>query len=147
MDILRNHACNKSIKITNTTPVDLSIYADQQMLQTIIRNLVTNAIKYTFPNGQIDIKAKQVVIDDRHYTGIAISDNGTGMSEEQVNQLFTIKKNSSTKGTNEEEGTGLGLLLCKEFTDIHKGMLKMESEPNKGSSFTCLFPCQDFNSI
>lgn len=140
LDILRNHANNKSIKITNTTPADLSIYADEQMLQTIIRNLVTNAIKYTFPNGRIDINAKQVVINERNYTEVAIHDNGIGMSEEQVNQLFTIKKNSSTKGTNEEDGTGLGLLLCKEFIDRHKGVLTVESKPDKGSCFTCLIP-------
>lgn len=146
LDILRNHANNKSIKITNTIPDDLPIFADKQMLQTIIRNLLTNAVKYTFPNGQIDIKAKQVVINEKKYTEITIHDNGTGMSEEQVNQLFTIKKNSSTKGTNQEEGSGLGLLLCKEFIDIHKGMLKVESELNKGSSFVCLFPHQDFNA-
>ncbi|MGM0376825.1 MAG: sensor histidine kinase [Bacteroidota bacterium] len=146
LEILRNHANKKSIKIINTIPSDVSIYADKKMFQTIIRNLVTNAIKFTFPNDQIDINAKHVVIDERIYTEIAIRDNGTGMSEEQVKQLFVIKKNSSTKGTDEEDGTGLGLLLCKEFIDRHQGMLKVESEPNEGSTFTCLFPYQDFNT-
>ncbi len=144
LDILRDQANNKSIKINNTTPSNLSIYADKQMFQTIIRNLVTNAIKYTFPNGQVDIKAKQVVIDERNYTQIAICDNGTGMNEVQVKQLFTIKNNFSAKGTNEEEGSGLGLLLCKEFIDRHKGMIKVKSELNTGSCFTCLFPHKGF---
>ncbi|MGM0377124.1 MAG: sensor histidine kinase [Bacteroidota bacterium] len=146
LHVVRNQADNKPIKVTNTTSAGLSVYADKQMLQTIIRNLVTNAIKFTFPNGQIDIKAKQVVIGERNYSQIAIHDNGAGMNDEQVNQLFTIKKNSSTKGTNEDEGTGLGLLLCKEFIDRHQGMLEVESELNKGSCFTCLFPYRDFYS-
>jgi len=146
LDFLKEQAKNKSIQITHKIPSDLTLYADLPMFQTIIRNLVTNAIKYTFPNGQIEIKAQQVSIEKNNYTEITICDDGVGMSEEKVNQLFTIRNNSSTKGTNNEEGSGLGLLLCKEFIGIHKGILKVESEPKNGSCFKCLFPDQDSKS-
>ncbi|WP_462318158.1 sensor histidine kinase [Marinilabilia sp.] len=142
LNVLNEQANNKSIKINNIIPSDLWLYADLAMVQTIIRNLVTNAIKYTFPNGQIEIKGQQVIIDNKEYTELAICDNGIGMSKDQVHQLFTIRKTPSSKGTNNEEGSGLGLLLCKEFMDVHKGVLKVESEPNTGSCFKCLFPAQ-----
>ncbi|WP_148660964.1 sensor histidine kinase [Marinilabilia salmonicolor] len=143
LETLRSQAKNKSICISNTTPTKLTISADLQMLQTIVRNMVSNAIKFTFPKGQITIDGRQVNIDNQNYTEITIRDNGIGMTKEQVDQLFVIRKYSSTKGTNNEDGTGLGLLLCKEFIDMHKGKIKVESEPDKGSCFSCLFPAQE----
>ncbi|PWE00845.1 sensor histidine kinase [Marinilabilia rubra] len=140
LDILKAQADNKSIQISCNISSDLHLYADLQMVQTIIRNLITNAIKYTFINGQIEIKARQVTIENKDYTEVAIVDNGVGMTKEQIDNLFAIKKNSSIKGTNDEEGSGLGLLLCKEFIDIHEGILRVESTPNRGSCFKCLFP-------
>lgn len=71
---------------------------------------------------------------------ISVADNGVGMEANLVSKLFEISEQTSTKGTNNEEGTGLGLLLCKEFMDIHNGVIDVESKPGKGSVFKCLFP-------
>lgn len=127
----------KNITIFYNQTDDIEVLADVNMLKTILRNLVSNAIKYTHPDGQITVSATQN--DD--VVEITVSDDGVGMSEEIRNKLFKIDKGISIAGTAGEKGSGLGLLLCKEFVEKHGGQIWVESKPGEGSSFTFSLPC------
>ncbi len=110
----------------------IEAYADINMLKTILRNLISNAIKYTNPEGKITISAVQ----NQTEIEITISDNGVGMSEENQNRLFKIETTATTIGTANEKGSGLGLILCREFVEKHGGKIWVKSELGKGSAFT-----------
>ncbi|PRY98222.1 signal transduction histidine kinase [Marinilabilia salmonicolor] len=140
LEALRNLAGKKSISIENNIPADLQIFTDQNMFETIIRNLVSNAIKFTYVNGEIRVDARLVQKENKGFTELSVADNGVGMEPYKLSKLFKISENISTSGTSNEVGTGLGLLLCKEFMDIHYGQIHVTSKPGEGSIFTCLFP-------
>ena len=107
------------------------------MITTVMRNLISNAIKYTKTNGQITISGKE----KEEFVEICVEDNGVGMSKEICENLFKIDvKHFSTEGTGGEKGTGLGLILCKEFIDKHLGEMVVESEIGKGSRFRFTVP-------
>jgi len=106
------------------------------MVQTILRNLITNAIKFTPQNGTITIEA----IENLHEVWITIRDNGVGINEEDVQKLFRIDTQFRGEGTNGEQGSGLGLVLCKELVEKNDGRIWVESEPERGSSFTFALP-------
>ncbi|HWS00104.1 MAG TPA: PAS domain S-box protein [Prolixibacteraceae bacterium] len=124
-------AQSKKITIVYKSAEDIFTYADQNMIQTVFRNLIGNAIKYTYNGGKIEVKT----VNHGNRTEISISDNGMGMDEETSKNLFINSKNNSRYGTENEKGTGLGLILCKEFIEKHGGHIRAESEPGKGSSF------------
>jgi len=126
----------KNIRIKSHWMEEDTVYADSNMLQTILRNILMNAIKFTDVGGEISLN----VISVNDEISFRIQDNGIGMSEEKVQSLFNIEDMKSTRGTNAEKGTGLGLLLCKEFVDCHGGSIKAESSPGKGSVFTITLP-------
>lgn len=134
--VLGNMAGHKSITLNKELATNIVVYADRQMLSTILRNLVSNAVKFTPPGGTVTIKAART----EHTVYIQVSDTGIGISANRIERLFRIDSNETTLGTNEEEGTGLGLVLCKEFTDRHGGTLHVESEPGTGSVFTLSLP-------
>ncbi|MFH0761619.1 MAG: ATP-binding protein [Bacteroidota bacterium] len=124
-------ATNKNITINNLIPEGTMIKADKNMLETILRNLVSNAIKYSNPGSSVEItRAEQTGM---HL--LSVIDHGVGMSPEQQNSLFLFSTNQSTYGTNNEKGTGLGLILCKEFVEKHGGKIWVESEKGKGTTF------------
>jgi len=131
-----NLAAQKSIVIKTDLPNMLPVYADKHMVSTVIRNLISNAIKFTRPGGAITIKAKK----QHNEILISVSDNGVGISKNRTENLFRIDQNTSTAGTANEQGTGLGLILCKEFVEKHKGRIWVESEENSGSTFTFTLP-------
>jgi signal transduction histidine kinase len=133
---LRTLAVQKQIEINFLISSGIKVAADLQMVKTIIRNLISNAIKYTDMNGKITIDAHEV----NQYVEITVMDNGTGMSPEIKKKLFKIDFINSQPGTNDEKGTGLGLLLCKEFVELHGGNISIESETGKGSKFTFTLP-------
>jgi signal transduction histidine kinase len=133
---LKTLASQKQITLNQTIKPDLNVTADMQMVKTILRNLISNAIKYTNKNGEIVIDASEV----KQYVEIAIKDNGIGMSKEDQKKLFKIDSFHSTPGTHDEKGTGLGLLLCKEFVELHGGNIRIESETGKGSRFSFTLP-------
>jgi signal transduction histidine kinase len=110
--------------------------ADEKMLRTVIRNLVSNAIKFTPKGGTINIKA----IKTEDAVQVSVSDTGVGMEQETVDKLFKIETSFTSRGTENEKGTGLGLLLCKEFLEKHGGNIWIESEIGKGSTFTFSIP-------
>ncbi len=132
----KNNASQKNIRLINEITKDYIVTADKIMLQTILRNLITNAIKFTPKNGQVQVNANYQDGADV----ISISDNGLGMAQETINQLFKIETNFTTRGTENEKGTGLGLLLCKEFIEKHGGKIQVESELHKGSRFFFTLP-------
>ncbi|PCH76685.1 MAG: hypothetical protein COB98_05445 [Flavobacteriaceae bacterium] len=133
---LRLPAELKSIVIKNEIPQDILISVDENMLSTIIRNLIGNALKFTDNGGEITAFARLKNSDDEGgFVEVVISDTGRGLSEDVISELFTVSHNKSTIGTANERGTGLGLVLCKEFVEKHGGTIWVESELGKGASF------------
>ena len=132
---LEPQALAKSISIESNFDQNLIINADKKMILTVIRNLISNAIKFTHKEGIISIFAKVKDVDTKSYIEIAICDTGIGMSEEDVQRLFKISSNFISRGTNNEKGTGLGLILCNEFILQNNGEIKVESELGVGSKF------------
>jgi len=134
-------ATSKSITIKNKTPENIIVNADKDMLTTIIRNLMSNAIKFTPKEGEIIINAGLVTDENgKKFTEISIKDCGVGISKKKLARLFILSENVSTKGTEGEAGTGLGLTLCKEFVEKHGGKIWVESEVDKGSEFIFTIP-------
>jgi PAS domain S-box-containing protein len=132
-------ACkNKEISISQTVEPDLQLIADREMLETILRNLLSNAIKFSQRKGKIIISASS---DETSIT-LTVKDFGVGMSAEQIQKLYQIDQSHSTEGTENEPGTGLGLILTKEFVHKNGGTLRCESEKNKGTSFSIKFSKQ-----
>jgi signal transduction histidine kinase len=125
----------KEIKIDKDYE-SMMVFADLDMVNTVIRNLLSNAIKYTPRDGHITITGKL----EENFVKVSILDNGVGIPENRLPNLFRIDKAFSTKGTEKESGTGLGLILCAEFVAKNKGEITVESEEGKGSKFTVTFP-------
>jgi signal transduction histidine kinase/ligand-binding sensor domain-containing protein len=134
--LLNDPAAKKNVELISSLPANLFVCADKNMFKTIIRNLLSNAIKFTPKNGKVEVGAS---INGK-YTEISVSDTGIGMSKETLTKLFRIDGNLSTPGTENEKGTGLGLLLCKEFIEKHGGKIWVESEIGKGSTFRFILP-------
>jgi PAS domain S-box-containing protein len=130
-------ATKKEISVSYTIPEDLEVFADENMLASIIRNLVANAVKFTPIGGNISISAQSVTGDS---ILISITDNGIGMNNNTLVNLFNIDVNTNRKGTEGELSTGLGLMICKDFIEKHGGKLSVESELGKGSSFSFILP-------
>ncbi len=126
----------KNITVNITVSEDICIIADQYTLMTIIGNIFTNAVKYTAHKGRIDISAEEADT----ITSILIKDNGTGMSKSVISKLFDLDKSFSTPGTNNEKGTGLGLILCKDFIKLNEGSISVFSDEGKGSTFRINLP-------
>jgi len=137
-ELVMQSAKNKSINLTNKIPENTNVYADENMLSMIIRNLISNAIKFTPQNGGISINARPT--EDNKYIEIFVKDSGVGISEEIKSTLFDIGESTSTRGTENETGTGLGLILCKEFVEKQGGKIWVESELDKGSVFKFTVP-------
>lgn len=134
--MLEEMALGKNIRLESHVEDTLSIIADKNMLKTILRNLITNALKFTRRGGIVTVNT----VTHKDYLEVSVSDNGIGMTKETMASLFRIDANPSTRGTDNEKGTGLGLFLCKEFVEKHKGRIWVESEPDKGSTFKFLLP-------
>ncbi|NVO09778.1 MAG: PAS domain-containing sensor histidine kinase [Bacteroidales bacterium] len=136
LETLRSLANSKTIAIDYFGEENLTVFADPNMLKTILRNLISNAIKFTNKGGQITINAQKVELD----ITISVSDNGIGISPETQNNLFKISQTHTSKGTANEIGTGLGLLLCQDFVTKNGGKIWVESELGKGSTFKFTVP-------
>ena len=134
-EIARNKGITVVLQIENDS---LAIYGDREMIRTIIRNLLSNAIKFTPPNGRVEIRAKAI----NGYVEISVSDNGVGIKKDDIEKLFSKTSTFTTYGTSGERGTGLGLDICKDFVEKHKGEMRVESEFGKGSKF--VFTLREF---
>jgi signal transduction histidine kinase len=124
-------AWQKGIVIKRELPPKVAVFADRSMINTVLRNLISNAIKFTNPGGEIIL----TVIEEKNKLTVSVKDNGIGIPNNSIDKLFRIDENYSTRGTASETGTGLGLILCKEFIEKHNGEIRVESEPGKGSTF------------
>lgn len=124
----------KNLSINNTITSDIDISCDDEITKTILRNLIYNSIKFTNPNGKISVSSHKTDL----FTLIQVSDNGIGISPERISQLFSIDKDISTKGTANEKGSGLGLILCKELIELQGGRIRVESEEGKGTIVSLL---------
>ena len=131
-EIFNQLARNKLILILVDIPDNLTVFADKNMLGSIVRNLVSNAIKFTHKGGEVSINAKAT---ENNCVEISVTDTGIGMKKEMVSNLFRIDTNISRPGTDGEPSTGLGLLLCKDFVEKQGGRIWAESEVGKGSTF------------
>jgi PAS domain S-box-containing protein len=136
MDLLSDSAEQKSVTLSGRLPHHLPVLADKAMIETILRNLISNGIKFTRAGGSIVISA----IQTNEYVKVSVSDDGIGIGEEDIQRLFRPETHLSTLGTSKEKGTGLGLLLCKEFIDMHEGNIWADSKPDKGSTFCFTIP-------
>ena len=130
---LSNNAKLKNINLINDLNPDDKVYADDPMLRTLFHNLISNSIKFTNSGGSITIKSKQ---EDGDKLLVSVIDTGIGISEENISRLFKIEDSFSTPGTNKENGTGLGLLLCKDIAEKHGSELIVQSIPGKGTTFS-----------
>ena len=129
-------AQQKSITIKNTLPHNLFVFADNAMISTILRNLISNAIKFTMPGGEIIVS----VIKKQNEIVFSVRDSGVGITKNSIQKLFRIDQSYSSTGTNKETGTGLGLILCKDFVEKHNGRIWVESEERKGTTFYFTLP-------
>lgn len=129
----------KKIRLFRKIPADIQAYADFNMARTVLRNLLTNAIKFSFPDSAITISCS----GNGNTIKLSVTDNGIGMSKDEASRLFRIEEKVQRTGTMNEKGTGLGLILSKEFVEKNKGNIWAESEPGKGSCFTFTLPATE----
>lgn len=139
MEIMQGASKNKDIEITCDVFDNITVIADRNMLQTVIRNLISNAVKFTCNGGKIAVTAKNT---DNQSVEVAVIDSGIGMNSAAIDNLFRIDVRSSRNGTNGEPGTGLGLPLCKDFVEKMGGRIRVESEEDKGTKFYFTVPCR-----
>lgn len=136
LDACKPLAAAKGVELSTSVPPELEVTADINMLGTILRNLVTNAVKFTESGGSVSVDAEQA----DGAVLFHVRDTGVGMTPPQVSRLFRIEHVHSAPGTRDERGTGLGLIICKEFVDRHGGAIEVESTPGDGSTFTVAIP-------
>ena len=136
-------ADKKEISIRSELADGLKLKADRKTSNTVLRNLLSNAVKFTSRGGSITIKGGKATRENRSWVEIRVEDNGVGISEERIGQLFRNEADISTRGTDNERGTGFGLVLCKEFVEKNGGQIAVESEPGSGSTFSFTLPCAD----
>jgi signal transduction histidine kinase len=136
VELLKTQAQNKNIVLSDVSRAGIEIRAHKHSINTVIRNLVSNAIKFTPEGGAVTVNA-QLGQDE---VMVSVSDTGVGMSEDVIAKLFRIDAKHSTKGTADEKGTGLGLILCKEFVEKNGGRIGVQSEVGQGSVFYFTLP-------
>ena len=137
IEMIQESAKSKEIELATDIPDGLEVFADGDMLQTVIRNLVSNAVKFTSKGGKISVSAKATIGNSIE---ISIKDSGIGMSQTMIDHLFRIDVKTNRLGTEGESSTGLGLMLCKEFVEKNGGKIWVESEVDKGSVFYFTIP-------
>ncbi|HSH50331.1 MAG TPA: HAMP domain-containing sensor histidine kinase, partial [Bacteroidales bacterium] len=136
INLLKMNADKKNIEVISDINPKTIISADYDMLTTVFRNLLSNAIKFSYENSRVFIKSEE----SNNEITISVIDQGVGISKENIQKLFRIDIHYSTTGTSEEQGSGLGLILCREFVQKHGGKIWVESEENKGSTFKFTLP-------
>ncbi len=137
ISLISDTAQNKGIELSYNIPENINVFADINILQTVIRNLISNAVKFTPAGGKISLSAK---ITQNKKIEISIKDSGIGMSPAIVEDLFRLDSGTNRIGSGGEPGTGLGLIICKDFIENQSGKLWVESEEKKGSVFHFTLP-------
>jgi len=136
MEVLKIPASQKGIQLQTDVEPGLTLQADPYMLRTIVRNLLSNALKFTYPKGSVTLKAKAKAKE----VELIVEDNGMGMTQEMADNLFKMKSEYQRQGTQGEPSTGLGLLICKEFVSLHKGQITVNAREGKGTVFHIVLP-------
>jgi signal transduction histidine kinase len=139
IELLEGAYSKKNIAIEVSGNEEIMVFADVNMFSAIIRNLVSNAIKFTPAKGHVSILTREIA----DFCEISVKDSGVGISDENLLKIFRIDSNHSTLGTSGEKGTGLGLVLCKEFIEKHGGKIWVESKPGTGSQFAFTLPVKN----
>lgn len=134
--LLNSQAFNKKITLVNQVDENLWVFADTNMVLTVLRNLISNAIKFTNENGEIIVTGEEIGKEVK----INVSDNGVGIAAADIKKIFRIDIKHSTSGTKGERGTGLGIVLCKEFIEKNRGTLSVDSKIGQGSTFSFSLP-------
>lgn len=137
IDDILNQAIAKRIEIINLIPKNLLVTVDENMIKAVFRNLIENALKFTLPGGKVEIMAQI----SGNNTMVSVTDNGVGIKAANIEKLFKIETGFSTPGTRNEKGTGLGLILCREFIEKHNGQIWAESIEGNGSTIHFTIPC------
>ncbi len=138
LQLFEKQASDKQIELLNEISPDMVVHADKNMIDLVLRNLVANAIKYCDQNKKVILSAKQ--LDNK--IEINVTDNGMGISEENIQKVFKKKERFTTLGTNRESGTGLGLILCKDFVEKNNGTIGVESKEGEGARFWFTLPAK-----
>jgi len=136
LELYKDTAANKKIMLNSEISCTINLYADRYMIETVIRNLISNAIKFTNSGGIVSLKAAVNGV----LAEITVLDTGVGITKGNQNKLFEIDTQYRREGTANEKGTGLGLILCKEFVEKNNGTIRIESKENEGSKFTFTVP-------
>ncbi len=136
IQLVRDLAAHKDISFENSISDGMHVFGDKTMLKMVLRNLFTNAVKFSPQGGRVFVKAEPM----KSLVRISVADEGIGMNQETIKKLFSIEHMSSRKGTSGEKGTGLGLLLCKEYAEKNRGEIWAESSPDKGTVFYLTLP-------
>jgi len=129
-------AGSKNIHLLPCIHLKQQVYADEDMIKTVLRNLISNAIKFTYPGGKVEIH----LTTEKKFVLVSVKDNGIGLSPEERKKIMTGKKRLTTYGTKNEKGYGLGLQLCRDFIRMNKGKFHIVSKPGKGSTFSFTIP-------
>ena len=141
LSLYRIQATQKNITLQSEVTTPTFVYADVNMVQSILRNLISNAIKFTPENGRVLVAiCDEDTVNSVNMVCLSVHDNGVGISKERIEKLFDSKINSTTIGTANEQGTGLGILICKEMAEKNQGKLWIESEEGTGSTFSFTLP-------
>lgn len=137
-DVLNTLAIKKNIQLIDRVPDDLKVYADINMVTSVLQNLVSNALKFTYVDGtgKVIMSAEK----SKHGIDIYIEDNGLGMTQSQIDELFQPRLTVSFKGTAGEKGMGLGLVLCQRFVDLNQGEISVQSKEGEGTIFKVSLP-------
>lgn len=136
VSLFERQTLDKKLELTSEIPLNTFVYADKNMIDLVLRNLVGNSIKFCNANGKITVTSKQF----EDYIEISVADTGVGIAPENIHKVFQSKERFTTIGTNKEMGTGLGLLLCKDFVEKNNGTIGVESKVNEGSRFWFTLP-------
>lgn len=129
--LLHGKAAEKGVSLTQAVAPEINIYADKNMIRSVILNLITNGLKFSNPGGNVHVTAR---VHENKEVAITVADKGVGMEEEHIDKLLSFNTTVHTPGTQQEKGTGLGLLLCKEFVEANGGILNLESKAGQGTS-------------
>lgn len=140
IDLYHEKSISKSLEFITEFEEGVKIFTDYEMVNTVVRNLVANSIKFSKPNGKITVRVENIKTNGIVFGSISVEDKGVGMSDTQLSHLFDIGARRDTFGTAGEKGSGLGLLLCKEFIDLNSGTLSVSSAEKAGTKVTVSLP-------
>jgi signal transduction histidine kinase len=145
IELLGRAAARKEIELSNAVEAGLMAHGDRDMISTVMRNLTSNALKFTPRGGAVRLSAQRRTCDSSEFVALSVSDTGVGMSQEDIDRLFRIDVSHSTLGTEKEQGTGLGMIICKEMVERNGGQIRVESELGKGTTVEFTVPLAESN--